>query len=79
VLLEKGYREFVPFLGKTSYSQLLDLETAPDSAQALIDHCAHEITDGPYIQRASEMMKDETDFLRINQLMNRCLDAFAGQ
>jgi hypothetical protein len=79
VLLEKGYREFVPFLGKPSYGQLLDLETTSDSAQALIDHCTHEITDGPYIQRASEMMKDEADFLRINQLMNRYLDAFASQ
>ena len=53
------------------------LETTPDAAQALIDHCGHEIVDAPYIQPAHEILKNQHEFERINILMAECLDLFA--
>lgn len=54
------------------------LETTPATAQALIDHCRHEIVAAPYIQPAHEMLTDQHRFERINILMAECLDLFAG-
>ena len=50
------------------------LETTPDAARALIDHCGHEIVDAPYIQPACEILKNQREFERINILMTECLD-----
>ncbi len=50
------------------------LETTPDTAQALIDHCGDEIVDAPYIQPAREILTDQHEFERINILMAECLD-----
>ena len=50
------------------------LETTRNAAQALIDHCRHEIVDAPYIQPAREILTDQREFERINILMAECLD-----
>ena len=50
------------------------LETTPDAAQALIDHCGDEIVNAPYIQPAREILKNQQEFERINILMAECLD-----
>lgn len=52
------------------------LETTRNAAQALIDHCGHEIVDAPYIQPAHEILTDQHEFERINILMAECLDLF---
>ena len=54
------------------------LETTPAAAQALIDHCRHEIVAAPYIQPPHEMLTDQHRFEHINILMAECLDLFAG-
>lgn len=54
------------------------LETTRNAAQALIDHCGHEIVDAPYIQPAHEILTDQHEFERINILMAECLDLFTG-
>lgn len=50
------------------------LETTPNAAQALIDHCGHEIVDAPYIQPPHEILTNQREFERINSLMADCLD-----
>ncbi|MCP4699929.1 MAG: type 1 glutamine amidotransferase [Gammaproteobacteria bacterium] len=50
------------------------LETTPDSAKALIAHCANELTDAPYIQTAAEMLANEARFSKINATMNNILE-----
>ncbi len=52
------------------------LETTRNAAQALIDHCGHEIVDAPYIQPICEILADQRRFDRINTLMAACLDLF---
>lgn len=45
------------------------LETTPDSAGALIQHCGDELDGSTYVQNASEMLSNPKRFLRINELM----------
>jgi GMP synthase (glutamine-hydrolysing) len=54
------------------------LETTPASARALLDN-GGTLAAGPYIQSAEAMMADPARFERINDLMNRLLDAIAPQ
>ncbi len=50
------------------------LETTPDSARSLVDHCRDELTDGPYVQtEAAIVAADATRYDRINVLMERIL------
>lgn len=53
------------------------LETTPASARALLDNCGADLTAGPCIQSADAMLADASRFQRINELMNRLLDALA--
>lgn len=53
------------------------LETTPAAATALIDNCADELVDGPYIQAASSMLQKTSRFERINEAMWTILDRFA--
>lgn len=55
------------------------LETTHTAAQALIDHCGHEIVNAPYIQPACEILTDRRQFDRINCLMAECLDLFVEE
>ena len=50
------------------------LESTQDSLSTLIDHCRDELTAGPYIQSAMEMLSDATRFTTINQMMAALLD-----
>ncbi len=50
------------------------LETTPASAKDLIDHCADEIVDAPYIQSPELMLSDEEKFKNINQVLDDVLD-----
>ncbi|MGD9950740.1 MAG: type 1 glutamine amidotransferase [Desulfobulbus sp.] len=50
------------------------LETTKDSLQSLIDHCADEILDAPFIQQPDEMRHDESRFPAINSVMSGFLD-----
>jgi GMP synthase (glutamine-hydrolysing) len=53
------------------------LETTPELVKALIGNCADELTAGPFIQSADEMMEQPERFHRINSIMAACLDRFA--
>lgn len=50
------------------------LESTLDGVEKLIDNCADEITDAPYIQTAGQMLSDENRFEKINNLMFRVLE-----
>lgn len=49
------------------------LETTPQSAKELIDHCADEIIDAPFIQSPEIMLADEKKFKNINRVMEDVL------
>jgi GMP synthase (glutamine-hydrolysing) len=53
------------------------LETTPAAATALIDNCADELVEGPYIQAAESMLQDTSRFERINHAMWTILDQLA--
>ncbi|MFA6564437.1 MAG: type 1 glutamine amidotransferase [Verrucomicrobiia bacterium] len=50
------------------------LETTPDSARLLAQHCADELVVGPFIQTAEAMLSDKRRFDRINKTMWKLLD-----
>ncbi len=50
------------------------LETTQQGVEGLISNCGNEIIDSPYIQRAWEMLADETRFELINASMEVLLD-----
>ncbi|MBM9613877.1 type 1 glutamine amidotransferase [Desulfobulbus rhabdoformis] len=50
------------------------LETTKESLQSLIDHCADEIIEAPFIQQPDEMQQDQSRFLAINSVMSGLLN-----
>ncbi len=50
------------------------LETTPESAAALIEHCADEMDASQYVQSASEILDPREKFAAINALMHQLLD-----
>jgi GMP synthase-like glutamine amidotransferase len=50
------------------------LETTRDSAMALIDNCAADLTDGPFVQAPEEMLADPARFAAINAVMAGLMD-----
>lgn len=50
------------------------LETTPESARLLAQHCADELVTGPFIQTAGAMLADPRRFARINEAMWKLLD-----
>lgn len=50
------------------------LETTPESARLLVQHCGGELVAGPFIQTAEAMLVDERRFGRINETMWKLLD-----
>ena len=50
------------------------LETTAAGIKQLIDNCAGEITEAPYIQNPEQMLSDESKFGKINELMFKILD-----
>jgi len=51
------------------------LETALESAMALIEYCGDELDDSRYVQSEKEMLLDSQKFAAINQIMFGVLDA----
>lgn len=55
------------------------LETTQESAERLIENCAHELDDGgPYVQSAVDMLSNEGRFTRINNTMKTVLGQLAS-
>jgi hypothetical protein len=54
------------------------LETTPESANALIEHCRHELVQAPYIQTAAEIRSQPDRFEALNLEMDRLLDYFGS-
>ncbi|MFQ5658922.1 MAG: type 1 glutamine amidotransferase [Gammaproteobacteria bacterium] len=50
------------------------LETTVDGAISLIDNCAGEIIDGPYVQTTEHILTDDRKFQRINRIMEEVLN-----
>lgn len=50
------------------------LETTPESARELIEHCADELADGPTIQSAETMLAENRHYAGLNRLMVALLD-----
>lgn len=53
------------------------LETTPESLERLIDNCASELTQGPFIQKPEDMRSDPVRFSEINRTMEILLGALA--
>ncbi len=50
------------------------LETTPQSARALVENCGRELTPGPYIQSAAQLLAVPAEmYVEINNLMDRVL------
>ncbi|HEY0602415.1 MAG TPA: type 1 glutamine amidotransferase [Herpetosiphonaceae bacterium] len=49
------------------------LEATPESVQMLIEHCADELTEGPYIQTRDAIFSQQEHFAQINQAMDDIL------
>ncbi len=50
------------------------LETTPESAAALVHHCAKELDGSKYVQSGDEMLSDERRFIKINRVMSSLLE-----
>ncbi|MDQ6984484.1 MAG: type 1 glutamine amidotransferase, partial [Ghiorsea sp.] len=50
------------------------LETTPESAAALIAHCAADLDGSVYVQSAEEMLNDKQRFTDLNKVMYKVLD-----
>ncbi len=50
------------------------LETTPESAAALVQHCAGELDGSKYVQSGTEMLSDASRFDRINRVMAALLE-----
>jgi GMP synthase (glutamine-hydrolysing) len=50
------------------------LETTPETAAGLIEHCSDELIEGPFIQTAPVMLEEPSRFDAINGVMRRLLE-----
>lgn len=55
------------------------LETTPDSAQSIVDHCGDELVDAPYIQSAEEILGNRDHYSAINNTMRLVLEYLQGR
>ena len=61
-------------LGSNVIGLQFHLETTPETADALISHCRHELSPGPFVQEESTLRAASGDvFLQINTLMDQLL------
>lgn len=72
-----GCRNQAFAVGKRVFGFQFHLETTEESARALMENCGHEITEGPYMQPAGEIMADAGRFAAINRRMESMLDRIA--
>ncbi len=54
------------------------LETTPESMEALIENCADELVDTPFIQTAEQMRKGLLNIGNINAVMHKLLDQLSA-
>ncbi|MGC3972232.1 MAG: type 1 glutamine amidotransferase [Pirellulales bacterium] len=54
------------------------LETTPQVAAALVENCRDELTDGPFIQTAEQMLARPERFEPLNRLMSGVLQAISN-
>ena len=66
-------------LGDRVLALQFHLETTPESAAALIEHCGDELVPAPGIQSATAMMADPQRFQGVNETMDRLLDHLAAR
>ena len=64
--------------GKRVVALQFHIETTPQSAQALLDHCADELDGTRYVQDAATLLADASRFQRINTVLYRLLDALTA-
>ncbi len=50
------------------------LETTPESMEALIENCSHELVDAPFIQTAEQIRAERPNLRKINAAMKHLLD-----
>ena len=55
------------------------LETTPEVARALIEHCPEDLTPGRWVQPPVPMLADRERFRRINRAMSDLLDHLASR
>ena len=56
------------------------LETTPEGAGALVDHCAEELVTAPHIQSAQELLAaPESHYTELHQLMERVLEVLTAR
>jgi len=61
-------------IGRNVVGLQFHLETTPESARALIEHCKDELVPGPYIQSESELRETSSAaYTKINCLMSKVL------
>jgi GMP synthase-like glutamine amidotransferase len=61
-------------IGRNIIGLQFHLETTPESARAIIDHCKDELAPGPYIQSESELRgTSNAAYTEINRLMSNVL------
>jgi GMP synthase-like glutamine amidotransferase len=62
-------------IGRRVIGLQFHLEITPEGVQSLVDNCGGDLTPGPYIQTADEMLKTPPEkYLEINRLMNEVLE-----
>ncbi len=54
------------------------LETTPESAAALVQHCADELVEAPYVQSAAVILDDRRNYSAIHETMQRLLAALSA-
>lgn len=62
------------FLGDRVACLQFHLETTPQTARLLVDHCAHELVNAPFIQEREKILAAEDQFQKINEMLFRLLD-----
>ena len=53
------------------------LETTPESAKALVEHCGDDLVAAPFVQTADEILGEATRYERINARMGAVLELLA--
>ena len=71
----EGCRNQAFQVGDRAVGLQFHLETTPDTARALVDHCRGEMTPGPYVQAAEEILSAPDERYReVNRVMGELLD-----
>jgi GMP synthase-like glutamine amidotransferase len=64
-------------VGDRVLARQFHLQTPPESAKALAEHCGDELVAAPFVQTAAEILGEATRFERINASMGAVLELLA--